>query len=596
MNIFRDILICGRTHDQRADAPKTASGSSIRLNVVESGSIVSHSRAGGNLFAFGFKHIKWIPAFAGMARKSKYLHGFIKPITNVFHCTVILLLMLTCINRAFASIDFVASEIDTGENRQGYWNGDMNGDGLQDIIIATWSEANGREFLIYTQETSGNFSGAPWRRIEIKKDIVAFALADLRTDPGSEFLLFTGSACYSLSCIKEGYTGNLKKLFEFELIKSVPDKKAIDFLGALSDLNSDSLVDILIPGQKNYFLFKGQPDEGFSKPLILPEAKIILKKSKQGQNNLSIGPAGVSAGGQALYANLLISKLQPETLKYPVHPPILNSRNWIPGVSTGRFNSDELHDFIYLDDIESDNKKRVNVVYQLKTDELPSVPSWQGELTLYDTIKMMEVNGDRLMDIITVKMSGLNSILYIFLNKEGRFVFDKPDHIIKLTGILSDFEAIDLNLDGYPELIINTYYVSPLKAVSSGSVERRLLIFKGRNRGEEKTLFDRTPAFTYDENFTATNFKALTGERSFSGDFDGDGVNDVISIDNNGALNANRINRDLKLEAEPLFRFSPVHFITGKTLVRLNQDNRTDIILEHQQGLSLILSRKGALQ
>jgi hypothetical protein len=78
------------------------------------------------------------------------------------------------------SVDFVSSEIDTGDNRQGYWNGDMNGDGLQDIIIATWSEANGREFLIYTQETSGNFSGAPWRRIEIKKDIVAFALADLR--------------------------------------------------------------------------------------------------------------------------------------------------------------------------------------------------------------------------------------------------------------------------------------------------------------------------------------------------------------------------------------------------------------------------------
>lgn len=511
---------------------------------------------------------------------------------------LLFLLLFIHANSSLASVDFVSSEIDTGDNRQGYWNGDMNGDGLQDIIIATWSEANGREFLIYTQETSGNFSGAPWRRIEIKKDIVAFALADLPPDPGSEFLFFTGSACYSLSCAKEGYSGNLKKLFEFELIKSVPDKKAIDFLGALSDLNNDSLIDLLIPGQKNYVLFKGQPDEGFSKPLILPEAKIILKKSKQGQNNLSIGATGVSAGGQALYANLLISKLQPETLKNPVHPPILNSRNWIPGVSTGRFNSDELHDFIYLDDIESDNKntKRVNIVYQSKTDELPSVPSWQGELTLYDTIKMMEVNGDRLMDIITVKMSGLNSILYIFLNKEGKFVFDKPDHIIKLTGILSDFEAIDLNLDGYPELIINTYSASPVKVVSSGSVERRFFIFRGRKMGEEKTLFDRTPTFTYEEYFTATNFKALTGERSFSGDYDGDGVNDVISIDNNGALNANRINRDLKLEAEPLFRYTPVHFITGKTLVRLNQDNRTDIILEHQQSLSLILSRKGALQ
>ena len=143
---------------------------------------------------------------------------------NTIRNITVFILLLTCVTSTFASVKFISSEIDTGDNRQGYWAADMNGDLLGDILIASWSESGGREFLIYTQEENGKFSNSPWRRIEIKKDIIAFALADLRPEPGSELLFFTASACYSLSCAIQGYADNLRKLFEWELIKSVPDK------------------------------------------------------------------------------------------------------------------------------------------------------------------------------------------------------------------------------------------------------------------------------------------------------------------------------------------------------------------------------------
>lgn len=510
----------------------------------------------------------------------------------------LLALFLISANSSFASVSFVSSEIDTGDNRQGYWSSDMNGDNLQDIIIATWSEANGREFLIYTQETSGKFSGSPWRRIEIKKDIVAFALADLRPDPGIEFLFFTGSACYSLSCTKEGYANNLKKLFEWELIKSVPDKKKIDFIGVLEDLNGDDFVDILLPGQKQYALFRGVSEERFSEPLILPEADVIINKSRGNMGNFSIGPGGVTAGGPDIYSGLLVHRLESKPGNKSFYPPILKYGLWIPSVSTGRFNSDELDDFVYLDDIETEEKntKRLNLIYQSRTDELTSTPNWQGNISITDDIKMMDVNGDNLTDLVTTKMKGLNTTLYFFLNQEGRFNFEKPDHVMKLTGIMSDFQAMDFNKDGFPELVINTYSASPVKAVASGSIERRLLIFSGRRTDRGVAVFDRKPAFTYEENINVSNFKSLTGERSFSGDIDGDGINDVVSVDNNGALTANRITHDLKLETEPFLIFTPMHFISGSKLVNLNQDDRTDIIIEHQHGLSLIISKQGAQQ
>jgi hypothetical protein len=130
--------------------------------------------------------------------------------------------------------------------------------------------------------------------------------------------------------------------------------------------------------------------------------------------------------------------------------------------------------------------------------------------------------------------------------------------------------------------------------MTSGSIERKLLIFAGRKHDNEKAVFDRKPAFTYEEKITTSNFKSLTSERSFSGDIDGDGINDVISVDHNGALIANRISHDLKLETEPFLRFTPMHYIQDNRLVELNQDDRTDIILEHQNGLSIIISMQGA--
>ena len=50
----------------------------VKPNVVELSFIVRHSREGGNLFAFVFKYIKWIPAFAGMTIESTYLPVFLK--------------------------------------------------------------------------------------------------------------------------------------------------------------------------------------------------------------------------------------------------------------------------------------------------------------------------------------------------------------------------------------------------------------------------------------------------------------------------------------------------------------------------------------
>ena len=158
-----------------------------------------------------------------------------------------------------------------------------------------------------------------------------------------------------------------------------------------------------------------------------------------------------------------------------------------------------------------------------------------------------------------------------------------------------EFYSIDYNQDGLPELVIDSYSISITKTITSGSVTRKLLIYAGLKPGDGVPLFDRRPSFTYEETFTVNDFKGLMVNRSFSGDIDGDGIKDMVFMDNDGALTATRINHDLRMETEPFLRFVPMHFIVGNRLVKLNKDEKTDIIIEHQRALTLLTSQQGVL-
>ena len=98
-------------------------------------------------------------------------------------------LTLTASASLQAQLNFAASEIALGEWPDDVLREDMDGDGRLDLIVPHWSAEAGREMLIYLQDDGGRFPPEPSRHVEIKPEIIAVALAELRPAPGKELLL-----------------------------------------------------------------------------------------------------------------------------------------------------------------------------------------------------------------------------------------------------------------------------------------------------------------------------------------------------------------------------------------------------------------------
>ncbi|MDP2284608.1 MAG: VCBS repeat-containing protein, partial [Pseudohongiella sp.] len=98
-----------------------------------------------------------------------------------------------------AGINYVATELPRPEWPQDVQIADMDGDGLQDVIVPFWSADASRQLHIYLQQTDQRFPAQASRIVDIRSEIVAVALANVRPEPGTELLLFTGSTVFSLS-------------------------------------------------------------------------------------------------------------------------------------------------------------------------------------------------------------------------------------------------------------------------------------------------------------------------------------------------------------------------------------------------------------
>jgi hypothetical protein len=494
---------------------------------------------------------------------------------------------------AASSPGFTASEIPLEAELQGLWTGDFDGNAARDVMVAVWSEQRGRELLIYLQASDAKFPAQPSRRIEVKSDIVAVALADTRPAPGDELIFLTRSAGYSFSPLQEQYAGNLNHLFDWELLLAVPQRKELRSLGRLVDIDGDGHGDLLLPGRAQYGLFRAGGDDSFAFMTYLPRGHGLPRPVERESGSLQV------SSGQGLQFDVS----RPSPFSGLVAPPsdstdsaILDIARWLPAVSAARVNDDARLDLVYLDDVETGSSKgRLNVLLQNADGSFADVPDRRAEFDSKGSLTLVDFDGDGLADVMSEQQDGTDeTTLRFFRNRDGHFSLQTPDYVMKFSGYDVSAELVDVNADGRPELIVSYYAISVADALRDGSVVRSTLIYRGSTAPDPTDTtspFGRRPDARLEERFSAATFKGLTQRVSFASDVDGDGQRDVLAIDHNGALIARSVDAAFRVESHPFWRFVPLHLIQGIHAVDLNGDAPTDFVLEHQHSMTLLVSQ-----
>lgn len=514
----------------------------------------------------------------------------------------------------YSAPNYVASVIEFGEQYQDVTTAELNGDGLLDIIVSNWNETQGRELWLYLQQSDGKFPARASQKIEIKRDIIAFAIADIRQEPGEEFLFFTVSSVFSYSTQHPSYSNNLHKEADWLFINAVPTQRATYFLGRHQSTNNE--IAILAPGPQQYGLFQfplgGKTDADTNKPalpFIVPKAQRELLTS-QNDTEVSVNfddGLQFEVGKPSNFENYLVKRLEtgnPEVsdfiARYQDVDSLLDFEQWVNKVHAGRFLSQDQTSLIYIDfdksknDNSPDKSQRVTLVDPLAKN---NAIHWQGNLSPKDDVQFIDLNNDKLDDLLTLDIRGSDDIsVNLYINRNGQFNFDQADQVLKFSGYDASFSVNDINNDGYSDLVVGTYQFSALNALREGAVVRIASIYLGNaefspTATTEQTPFLRRPDFRLEENFGADDFKSLAQPASFATDLNGDNIKDMVSIDDRGALVGKTLNPRLQLQSETDFDFVPLHFIQGFETHTLNADKQNDFVLRHQNALTILVSQ-----
>ncbi len=494
---------------------------------------------------------------------------------------------------ALAQPNYMVSEIPAPEWPARILLADMDGDGRQDLLVPHHSQEAGREILIYLQQANGRFSDQVSRHVEIKPEIVAVAVADVRAEPGQELLLFSNSAVFSLSSAVPSYTGNLKQLFSWNLAASVPDKRQFTFINDAVRVNANGFIDLLLPGQDTYGYFRGNSAESFT---LVQEFSTI---------NTELDPADIPLGIGRFNTNIDINERDGIILKVSTRhtssfenmvsewgtnassETLLQNSNWMPAARMASLNRSDAADITFLN-IGNDIRGQLNIIRQQTDGSFSATPDWQGPVDTRGEIRMLDFNGDGLQDIVRIVDESNDWDVYFYRNRGGSFNLDAPDQIMRFSGYDLNLSVVTLAANSPPVLSVSYYTIPVVNAIRNSSIIRTQLLYGATSSGN--LIFNNRPDFKLDESFSAASVRGLSQQISFDADMNADGRPDALYLTAEGTLAAKSIDQSLRFSAQPFWQHVPARTITAFEVVDLNGDNVPDLILYHSSTASILVS------
>ncbi len=500
---------------------------------------------------------------------------------------------------------FVESRIDVDADRFEYQLSDVDDDRRVDLLV-TSSAPGERSLRLWRQRADSTFPAVPDFRMGVPPDVVSWSLFDVRSEPGRELLLLTRGGLFSLTTTRPGLQGNLRREIALPLFPDLADPDRLPCWRLHEDVDGDGEEEFLVvSGRELVALGVARAADGAT--CLAPKLRLPISADEEESSlsRLSIGNAGLTVTGRsgeaALFPGARTSRPSFDG------EPLFSRRTSFKLPALVDWDGDRRLDLVEFGPRAiSIRRQQADSSFAPEAQILPNPPpmidarasgSASRDYEGREHVDLVDLDGDGRRELVGFRDEGGSTTEHVALvfprDAEGRPA-QEPSARVKLAGMDVEFRFVDVDGDGRLDLTARVLDVpTGLTSLATIRLDVAFHVF----RGHEGATLSRQPDLSFERSFRPEQLGRVqeTLLTRIDGDFDRDGVNDLVLTQLDGRVEVRTVRRDgerLELAAKPLASFMPPAPVERMETWDLSRDGVADLMLRHERGFTLFVSKR----